>query len=304
MQTTDSAGAPRHGDGGEERPEKASFAEVYDAPTPQPYFTSLRPLDYRTPMHAQPVIRRILALLRRMHGRRPQVLDLCSGYGVNGALLKHGIGFGELYRRYADPRRTPSAEADRAALAPRRRADAPRVIGQDVATRALAYAEAVGFLDASIAADLESRPLSPDEARLLAETDLVTITGGLSYIGAATLSRALAPMRRAPWVLYFPLRGTPVEGIETALEEAGLARERWGRPFAHRRHADVRERRETLAALERAPADGLGPPSRTHLEAVLHLARPEAERDAAPLSTLVRGTPAHPRPDGRPAARI
>ncbi len=279
--------------GAEAAAAKASFTSVYDAPTPAPYFASLRPLDYRTPAHAQPVIRRALADLARLRGRaRPQMLDLCSGYGVNGALAKCDTTLDALYRRYADPKAAPSAAADRAELAAHRRpGPVPRVIGQDVAGNALAYATAAGFLDAAIEANLEARPLSPREAALVADTDLVTITGGLSYIGEATLGRVLAACRRRPWVLYFPLRGTGLEGIEAALETAGLLTERWGRPFPHRRYADARERRETLADLSARPDEGLGAPSRTHLEAVLHLARPAEEAGARPLPELVLARP-------------
>jgi hypothetical protein len=160
------------------------------------------------------------------------------------------------------------------------------VVGQDVAGNALAYAQRAGFIDAAIEANLEERPLAAAEARRIADTDLVTVTGGLSYVGAETFAQVLGAMRRPPWLLLFPLRGTDIGGIERVLDRAGLVTERWDHPFPHRRHLDARERR---GALGRRLSDGLGPASPTHLEAVLHLARPRAERDGASLGSIVRG---------------
>lgn len=272
-------------------PAKARFEEIYDAPDPRAYFASLRPLDYRTPDHSRPVIRRALAEIRRLRAkRRPTVLDLCSGYGVNGALLKFELGLDDLYRHYALKSGPAAPETDRRRFAARRRTGDPaRVIGQDVAGRALAYAEGAGFIDAALHIDLESKPLAPEQARLIADSDLITITGGLSYIGAATLRFVLGALRRPPWVLYFPLRGTDVAALESVLDAAGLVCERWHRPIAHRRFANARERRETRSALIGARADGLGPVSETHQQAALHLARPESEQGAAALADIVRG---------------
>jgi hypothetical protein len=136
---------------------------------------------------------------------------------------------------------------------------------------------------------------------LIAETDLITITGGLSYIGEATLSRVLRVLRRRPWVLFFPLRGAPLEELEEGLGDAGLWLERWRKPFAHRRFAGPEERRDTLTGIAQSPDDGLGPISQSHQEAVLHLARPEEESDEAPLSALVLGRAAAGREAGLPA---
>lgn len=270
-------------------PAKASFDDIYDAPDPGPYFSTLRPLDYRIPHFAQPVIRRLVAELRRVLGREKiAVLDLCSGYGVNGALLRHDADLDDLYRFYADDV-SRSPEAARAALDPLRREDhALRIIGQDVAGRALAYAKGAGFVDAALQANLETDDLTAAQAEQIREADLVTITGGLSYIGKATLARILGALRRRPWILYFPLRGTDTRMINTTLAQAGLRPERWHRPLPQRRFADDGERRGVRATIGRS-ADGLGAASSTHQEAVLHLARPAGDARMAPISALVAG---------------
>lgn len=283
----DAAGAPRD-DGASA---KTSFSRIYDAPDPTPYFSALKPLDYRTPHHAQPVIRRAVDRLRRIRRRAElRVLDLCSGYGVNGALLKHDIALEDLYQRFDGHDGAASPTADRRALAPLRRRDgAVQVIGQDVAGRALDYGEAAGFLDESLCADLERAALTPRQAGMIADVDLVTITGGLSYVGRRTLARVLGAMRRRPWVLLFPLRDAPLGVIRATLERFGLRLERWPGPFAHRRFSDDRERGAVLRRFDGRPDDGLGPVSRTHLQAVLCVARPFEEIKASPLAELALG---------------
>jgi hypothetical protein len=273
----------------EQAPRKASFDDIYNAPDPGPYFTKLRPLDYRTPHFAQPVIRRTIAELRALRAReRITMLDLCSGYGVNGALQKFGMSLDDLYRFYATGgARTP--ESDRAALAPRRRdGQGLRVIGQDVAGKAIAYAKAVGFADDILHANLETDDLSEAQEDLVASTDLLTITGGLSYIGEATLQRVLGALRRPPWVLYFPMRCSDTEAVNDTLREAGLRPAHWPKPLPQRRFADERERLSVRAAIEQC-SDGMGPASPTHHQAVLYLARPADESRSVPITSLITG---------------
>ena len=268
---------------------KASFDNIYNAPDPGPYFSTLRPLDYRTPQFAQPVIRRTISELRRSRGRdRITVLDLCSGYGVNGALMKYDISLDDLYRIYAaGAKRT--ANEDRAALATRRRGDDQlQVIGQDVAGRALCYAKEAGFVDETLLANLETDDLTEVQEDLIANTDLVTITGGLSYVGEATLIRVFSALHRPPWVLLFPIRGTDTDPINETLCLAGLRPECWHKPLPQRRFADDRERRNVHATVERS-TDGLGPVSPTHHQAILYLARPAGETGSIPMSSLVTG---------------
>ncbi|HRX36591.1 MAG TPA: class I SAM-dependent methyltransferase [Aestuariivirga sp.] len=275
----------------EQQPQrKASFNDIYNAPHPGPYFSTLKPLDYRIPHFAQPVIQRLVNELRQLRGRnRITILDLCAGYGVNGALLKYDISLDQIYQMY-DSGKARTAEGDRAALASRCREDseAVRVIGQDVASRALAYAKAAGFLDETLHVNLEEKDLTEAQEDLIAETDLVTITGGLSYIGEATLLRVFGALHRPPWVLYYPLRGSETDTVNDALCEAGLRPERWHKPLPQRRFANDMERRNAFGITD-LDTDGLGPASSTFHQAVLYLARPVKEARKAPFAALVTG---------------
>lgn len=272
---------------------KASFDTLYDRPHPARYFSALRPLEYKIPAYAQPVIEECVSALAELRGKQKiTVLDLCSGYGINGALLKYDVSMDELYKLYDDRGAQPNLEKrlsrDREFLEKRKRTDRDIVvISQDVALNALNYAESVGLADATIKANLERRPLRGNEACLIEDVDLITVTGGLSYIGSATFERVLGAVKRSPWVLFFPLRHTPVHEIRDTIASFGLDVEDAPRPVPQRRFKDEHERRAILAesgqdaTIPRDWAFG------AYLEAKLCLARPAADIGALPLRRLL-----------------
>lgn len=272
---------------------KASFDTLYDRPHPGRYFSALRPLEYKIPAYAQPVIEQCVSALAELLGKqRITVLDLCSGYGINGALLKYDVSMDELYKQYDDrgvqPNLAQRISRDRKFLENRQRTDRDVfVIGQDIALNALNYAQTVGFVDATIKANLERRRLHDNEARLVSGVDLVTVTGGLSYIGSATFERVLSAVRQPPWILFFPLQHTPFCEIRDMIGSFGLETEEAPRPVPQRRFKDERERRVILAESKQdatAPRDW---PFGSYLEAKLCLARPAADIRALPLRRLL-----------------
>lgn len=272
---------------------KASFDEIYDRNHPTPYFTALKPLEYQVPGHAQPVIRRCVSELRRLRRKsRITVLDLCSGYGINGALLNYDVSFDDLFDLY-QPRFVHATPAERLArdrlfFAARRRANANAyVIGHDVAANALGYGIDAGILDAPLRANLEQRPLRFNEAHMVAETDLVTVTGGLSYIGGATFEHVLRGLRRRPWVLFFPLRHVVIDDVREVLSSAGLRIEQVPRPLRQRRFKDNRERQAVLSRMSENDALADAARSSEYLETVLCLARPEAAVKAVPFRRVL-----------------
>lgn len=278
------------------KPEKASFDEVYDRPHPGRYFSSLRPLKYSIPGHAQSVIEQCVSMLAEMRGKRQiRILDLCSGYGINGALLKYDVSMEDLYELYDDsgsvPHLAQRIARDREFLEARRHADRETfVIGQDVAANALDYAQSVGALDATIKANLERRPLRRGETSLVADVDLVTVTGGLSYIGSTTFERVLRAVKQPPWMLYFPLQHTPDLNIREAIGSFGLNVEEGLKPVPQRHFKDERERRSILPEYNRSATVPRDWPFGTYLEAKLCLARPSADIRALPLRRLLSET--------------
>lgn len=272
---------------------KASFDDIYDKPTPAAYFSALRPLQYMAPGHAQPLVRRCVEALRRHRGLETlTVLDLCSGYGINAALLKYRLTLQDLYRRFATHgARAAGAKritADAIWFQRQRRSDSPvRVVAQDVARQALAYSQAVGLADAVVPANLEEQDPAPEHAALLRDADLIVVTGGLSYIGAQTFSRVLQVARRRPWALYFPLRHTDADPIDETFEQAGYAVETSRRMLAHRRYRSIEERQAIRARIFAQAAPDEPPPSGQHLEALIKLARPEDELFCPPFDEIV-----------------
>ncbi|MEQ8655093.1 MAG: hypothetical protein RIC87_21705 [Kiloniellales bacterium] len=269
---------PQTGPGG-----KASFADIYNQATPRAYFSALRPLSYATPERAQPIVRRCVETLRRQRQLETvTVLDLCAGYGVNSALLKHDLSLEELYQRFTAPQvHLPPAKsiaADADWFRESRRNDLPvRVIAQDVAAKALDYAHRVGLADETLPLNLEEKELEEGQADLLRDVDLIVVTGGISYIGKRTFSRVLGACRRSPWALYFPLRHSDSQSIDSLFEQAGYKVEVSRRAVAHRRFESPQEQRRIRSRILARSEPRMTPPSWTYLEAMLKLALPKED---------------------------
>ena len=276
---------------------KASFDAIYDEPTPAAYFSALRPLEYTTPGCAQPLVRRCVeALRRRLKLETVTVLDLCAGYGVNAALLRHRLTLPDLYRRFATPRARAAGAmriiADAMWFQYRRRRDAGvRMVAQDIAGHALDYSQAVGLADAVIQVNLEAYDPAPEQAALLRDTNLIVVTGGLSYIGERTFRRVLREVQCKPWALYYPLRHTDTDAIDRTFERSDYAVETGRHTIAHRRYRSANERRAIRTRILAQAAAGEARPSPTYLEAWIKLARPEDELLCPPFDEIVATDP-------------
>ena len=85
--------------------------------------------------------------------------------------------------------------------------------------------------------------------------DLVTVTGGFSYITSTTISRILAcfPLHRQPWIVGFPLVGSDTSKLSAALTGFGLEVEKAPdvlMPQRRYNNDDERERFHTMFADE------------------------------------------------------
>jgi hypothetical protein len=273
---------------------KASFDDIYDRPDPRAYFRSLAGLEYQTPEHAR-VVFAFLTDLQRRRTTRATVLDLCCSYGINAALLNHGLTLRELYARYEAPdldelSTDELVAADRDFYAGRRRSDPVPVVGLDAAANAVAYAARVGLLAAGRAENLETAEPSADLVRDLADVGLLTVTGGISYITERTFDRVLARLERAPWVAAFVLRWVDMDPIAAVLDRHGLSLELLeGRTFRQRRFADEGERDYTFGQLEALGLDPGEVETDGYHHTCLYLARPRADAEAQPVKELLGG---------------
>jgi hypothetical protein len=273
---------------------KADFSDLYNASDPRGLYARLHGLDYQVPGHGAPVFRRLVEVLAgAARGDAPvTVLDVCCSFGINAALLNHHLTVEQVMGRYAAPAlATASSEqlltADREFFAAARRRDAVRLIGQDISAPAAGYARAVGLLDDAVVADLESGPPPADLAERLAGVDLVTVTGGIGYVGGRTFDQVVNATGARAWVAALVLRWIGFEDVAEALSRYGYTTETVpGYQVRQRRYADDRERAAVRAGL--APR-GLAPSADEdaggHV-AELVLARPLDAVRAQPLSEL------------------
>lgn len=272
---------------------KIDLHAIYDQPDPRAYYQTLFNLDYQIPAAAAPILRAVINAKRRATNRQKTTLvDVGSSYGVNAAILRHGIKLRDLFRVYS---RETTKDLSRSALITRDRRlfSAMRVdkdlatIGLDVAGEALGYAEEVGVLDRGLMADLESRPPTRAEAEALAATDIVTSTGAIGYVGAPTFAHILDCADGAPWLALFALRMFPMNAISAMLKDRGHAVYRLAnRTFVQRRFASKDEAREVLSRLKALGLDPKGLEAEGRYHAEFFFARSKTEEGPLPVNGL------------------
>jgi hypothetical protein len=167
-----------------------------------------------------------------------------------------------------------------------------KVIGLDVAEKAVAYGRRANLLDAGFAENLEEGEPTEELRRTVAGVDLLAMTGCVGYISGRTLTRLLdcameGPEGRVPWVAALALRWVSYEEISEALSEYGLVTEKLeGHTFPQRRFVDDEEREYVLEELAKAGVDPTGKEDTGWYHTDFYLSRP-AEETETPLGTLL-----------------
>ncbi|MEC3981943.1 class I SAM-dependent methyltransferase [Amycolatopsis sp. H20-H5] len=270
---------------------KTSFDDIYDSPDPRSYFRTLDPLDYQIPHHANAVFR---TLLDKRGNTGGAVVDLCCSYGINATLLNHDLTLHELYARYcAEPAAglspTELLATDREFFRrARRRSGVVRSVGIDAAANAVSYAVDAGMLDEGFAENLELAAPSSALRAAVADTQLITVTGGVGYIGAQTFERLLDCMPRPAWVAAFVLRTVPYQEIADGLRRFGLVTEKvTTRTFLQRRFSDAEEQRHALEDLAYLGTSPEGKEMTGFYHTELYVSRPAADIAEMPLAELL-----------------
>jgi hypothetical protein len=273
--------------------DKQDFSAIYNQPDPRAYFAKLGVHDYRIPEEALPIFSRLIDVLGG--GRAaPRLIDLGCSYGINAAAIRYGITTAELRDRYMAPDMAalgpPDVAArDRAMFEARPAQRDVRIVGLDVAPRAIAYGRATGLLDDGVVADLESQPLKPAAADAIANTDMIISTGCIGYVGVRTLRQIVEAIDgEGPWIASFVLRMFPFQPIAQALEVHGLVTEKLPeKTFRQRRFASAAERSKLLTQLAEKGIRTEGVESDGYLHAEFFLTRPASSVRALPLNKLL-----------------
>lgn len=273
---------------------REEYEQLYEQPDPRAYFRILHGLDYRIPELAAPVFRNVVDSVAELKARRPKVLDVGCGFGINAALLRYPFDMDRLAHRCRDldTGELNSAQVmafDRNYFASWPRQTDVEFIGFDVAEHPVDYAKTVGLVDDGFSRDLEAEDLSTDEAALLANVDLIVSTGCAGYVTAATFDRLFSAIDGPyPWLAMFVLRIDAFEPLRTYFEGCGMRVEKLeGVTFIQRRFHSPSEWTQALLTLETMEIASEGKEADGLLHAEFFLIRPEADSEAFPLETVV-----------------
>lgn len=268
---------------------KMEMRHIYNNVDPLGYFSTLSELDYCIPQEAKPQFEKLINARRDVTGANTaKVVDLGCSYGVNSALLKHGLSMEELYRLYSE------IDDPETLLARDRRIYAEPVdpglefVGVDLAENAVSYAVDAGLLDAGVVTNLEMTDPTPEDVATLENADLMISTGCVGYVSEVSLERLLlSSIESRPWMAHFVLRMFDFEASADMLASHGYTTERVTRFFPQRRFVSTEERQQVLDNLDRMGIDAAGVETTGWYFAQLHVARPKEIVASLPLDEIL-----------------
>lgn len=266
---------------------KIVLNDIYNQPTPVPYYTQLSALGYCIPERAKPHFDKVIAARRAESGTDAvKIVDVGCSYGVNAALIKYGRSMMGLTSHYREAVKQGLGRAALIAADQEFFADPDEekttIVGVDASTRAIDYAVSAGILDGGVAADFETNAPDAAQAEVLGDSDLVISTGCYGYISEKTLDRLIdVNDGNKPWMAHFVLRMFDYDGAADSLASRGYVTRQVGLPVRQRRFADDAEKAHVLDNLAERGVDPTGHEADGWYYAELHLSCPENE--AGPL---------------------
>ncbi len=242
---------------------KASFDDVYTAPTPHSYIASMAKNGYEIGEQARPYCTAAAELLREHNGDAwpVQMLDVGCSYGIGSAFVKYGCSFDEMVAFFAT--RAPeeyhaTCEAMRMWLNIVPPACDVRVVGLDSSEPAIRFAVDAGLLDGGLARDFERSNLNPtdEDNTWFRSCNLVISTGAIGYVTERTFNIVLRhlgkdhPGDSGPFAVVTGLRMFDITPIKTVFEEHGFQFESVpGVRLPQRRFANAEECEKVLSLL-------------------------------------------------------
>lgn len=242
---------------------KASFDNVYTAPTPHAYIATMAGFGYEIGEQARPYCTAAAELLRERNGDAwpVQMLDVGCSYGIGSAFVKYGCSFDEIVAFFSSraPREYHAVcEAMRMWLHITPPACDIRTVGLDSSEPAIHFAVDAGLLDGGIARDFEQPDATPtdDEIAWFRSCNLLISTGAIGYVTQRTLGIVLRhlgkdhPSDFGPFAVVTILRMFDAAPIKACFESFGLAFGAVpGVRLPQRRFADSEEQQKVLSLL-------------------------------------------------------
>jgi len=280
---------------------KASFDNVYQAPTPHAYFAEMNRLEYAIGQEARPFFQAAVALMRRKLDKTVPIrmLDLGCSYGVGSALVKYGFSFGEIadfFEGQGEVNYRQCVKDTRDWLSENGPGRPIACVGADSSAEAIKFAEDAGLLEGGIAHDMEmDQRLSPEECALIQKCNLLISTGAIGYVGERTLNAILqqlgkdASLAHGPYTVVTILRMFDPEPIARAFASHGY--EFVNVPSVHlrqRRFHGEKEQAETIPLVEARGLETGALEADGYLYADLFVAAPE--QDLAELVSAMQET--------------
>ena len=276
---------------------KEDFDRVYDLDDPSPYFTALRPADYRMPAVLATALRAIHGAVAeaRGTGKTIRLLDFACGYGTLGALLRHDVSMSDIYTYYSQRSWQPAEGRahwhNDAVFFAARRAESVHfeIGGTDIAGVALEYAARLGFLDRIFHEDLIDDIPSETFRQFLQGVDLVVESGSLGGLLPVAFERILdaGSVESPPWFVYSPRPDVDWDVLDALWRERAYRVESLSTvPVRYRKPLAEMERADMLRI-----ARALGKSDETimrddYLLVNMTLARPEADTVELPIERL------------------
>lgn len=240
---------------------KATFDDVYVAPTPHAYVDAMATHGYEIGERARPYCAEAAELLRERNGDvwPVQMLDVGCSYGIGSAFVRYGCSFDEIVAFFAA--RAPleyqaACEALRSWVNVVPPACDVRCVGLDSSEPAIRFAVDAGLLHGGIARDFEEPGAEPSERERawFRSCNLLISTGAIGYIGEPTLDAVLPhlgedyPGECGPLAVVTILRMFETPDIEEAFARHGF---RFGAvPGARLPQREFTDREERAKVLE------------------------------------------------------
>ena len=251
---------------------KASFDDVYAAPTPHAYVASMARNGYEIGEQARPYCAAAAEFLRECNGDAwpVQMLDVGCSYGIGSAFVKYGCSFDELVAFFSTraPREYRAAcEAMRMWLNITPPPCDVRVVGLDRSVPAIRFAVDAGLLDGGIARNYEDSDVVPteDERAWFRSCNLLISTGAIGYVTERTLDAVLPhlgkdyPGEFGPFAVVTILRMFDFPEIAASFEKHGFMFGAIpGVRLPQRRFTGEEERRKVLSLLHDREVDTSG----------------------------------------------